>query len=139
MTAAPLTVEFRRLLLETERVHLCPGTRCPISAGGLPLSAATRQMHLGVFVLGAGNHSAGWRWEGAAVSNNDLAVIQEIARIAERGKFDLLFVSDGLDYEQGDLPSFMCRFEPTSLISVLSAHTTRLGLGATVSTSFTEP
>jgi hypothetical protein len=29
-------------------------------------------MHLGVFVLGAGNHSAGWRWEGAAVSNNDL-------------------------------------------------------------------
>jgi len=103
------------------------------------LSAATRQMHLGVFVLGAGNHSAGWRWEGAAVSNNDLAVIQEIARIAECGKFDLLFVSDGLDYEQGDLPSFMCRFEPTSLISVLSAHTTRLGLGATVSTSFTEP
>ena len=103
------------------------------------MSAATRQMHLGVFVLGAGNHSAGWRWEGAAVSNNDLAVIQEIARIAERGKFDLLFVSDGLDYEQGDLPSFMCRFEPTSLISVLSAHTTRLGLGATVSTSFTEP
>ena len=66
-------------------------------------------------------------------------MIQEIARIAERGKFDLLFVSDGLDYEQGDLPSFMCRFEPTSLISVLSAHTTRLGLGATVSTSFTEP
>jgi hypothetical protein len=38
-------------------------------------------MHLGVFVLGAGNHSAGWRWEGAAVSNNDLAVIQEIARM----------------------------------------------------------
>ena len=103
------------------------------------MSAATRQMHLGVFVLGAGNHSAGWRWAGAAVSNNDLAVIQEIARIAEHGKFDLLFVSDGLDYEQGDLPSFMCRFEPTSLISVLSAHTTRLGLGATVSTSFTEP
>ena len=103
------------------------------------MSAATRQMHLGVFVLGAGNHSAGWRWEGAAVSNNDLAVIQEIARTAERGKFDLLFVSDGLDYEQGDLPSFMCRFEPTSLISVLSAHTTRVGLGATVSTSFTEP
>ena len=57
------------------------------------MSAATRQMHLGVFVLGAGNHSAGWRWEGAAVSNNDLAVIQEIARIAERGKFDLLFIS----------------------------------------------
>ena len=85
------------------------------------MSAAKRQMHLGVFVLGTGNHSAGWRYEGAAVSNNDLAVIQEIARIAERGKFDLLFISDGLVMEPGDHPSFLCRFEPTTLISVLSA------------------
>ena len=36
-------------------------------------------MHLGVFVLGTGNHSAGWRCDGAATSNNDLSVIQEIA------------------------------------------------------------
>jgi hypothetical protein len=52
-------------------------------------------MHLGVFVLGTGNHSAEWRYDGAATSNNDLLVIQEIARHAERGKFDLLFVSAG--------------------------------------------
>ena len=103
------------------------------------MSNGRRQMHLGVFVLGAGNHSAGWRYEGAAVSNNDLGVIQEIARTAERGKFDLLFVSDGLVMDPGDLPSFLCRFEPTTLISVLSACTTHLGLGATVSTSFSEP
>ena len=53
------------------------------------MSQAPRQMHLGVFVLGTGNHSAGWRYAGAATSNNDLSVIQEIARIAERGRFDL--------------------------------------------------
>src|SRR5713101_1885735 len=100
---------------------------------------ANRQMHLGVFVLGTGNHSAGWRYEGAASSNNHLPVIQEIARIAERGKFDLLFVSDGLVMDPGDHPSFLCRFEPTTLISVLSAATTHIGLGATVSTSFGEP
>ena len=47
-----------------------------------------REMHLGVFVLGTGYHSAGWRYDGAATSNNDLTVIQEIARHAERGKFD---------------------------------------------------
>ena len=98
-----------------------------------------RQMHLGVFVLGTGNHSAGWRYEGAATSNNDLAVIQEIARTAERGKFDLVFVSDGLVFDAGDHPSFLCRFEPTTLISVLSACTKHVGLGATVSTSFGEP
>ena len=103
------------------------------------MSAQKRQMHLGVFVLGTGNHSAGWRYEGAATSNNQLTVIQEIGRIAERGRFDLLFVSDGLVMDPGDHPSFLCRFEPTTLISVLSAATTHIGLGATVSTSFNQP
>jgi FMN-dependent oxidoreductase (nitrilotriacetate monooxygenase family) len=103
------------------------------------MSTAKRQMHLGVFVLGTGNHSAGWRYDGAAASNNQLSVIQDIACIAEAGKFDLLFVSDGLVMNPGDHPSFLCRFEPTTLISVLSAATTRIGLGATVSTSYSEP
>jgi FMN-dependent oxidoreductase (nitrilotriacetate monooxygenase family) len=103
------------------------------------MRAIKRQMHLGVFVLGTGNHSAGWRYPGAAISNNQLPVIQEIARIAERGRFDLLFVSDGLVMDPGDHPSFLCRFEPTTLISVLSATTRHIGLGATVSTSFGEP
>ena len=98
-----------------------------------------RQMHLGVFVLGTGNHSAGWRYPGAATSSNDLAVMQEIAQIAERGKFDLLFISDGLDMDPGDHPSFVCRFEPTTLLSALSAATSRIGLGGTVSTSYSEP
>src|ERR1700674_1657897 len=104
-----------------------------------PMSAKRREMHFGVFVLGTGNHSAGWRYEGAATSNNDLSVIQEIARQAERGKFDLVFVSDGLVMDPGDHPSFLCRFEPTTLISALSASTRHIGLGATVSTSFGEP
>jgi FMN-dependent oxidoreductase (nitrilotriacetate monooxygenase family) len=103
------------------------------------MAATKRQMHLGVFVLGTGNHSAGWRYAGAATSNNDLGVIEEIARIAERGKFDLLFVSDGLVMDPGDHPSFLCRFEPTSLISALAMKRRHIGLGATVSTSFCEP
>ena len=98
-----------------------------------------RQMHLGVFVLGTGNHIAGWRYDGAATSHMDLSVIQEIGRIAERGKFDLLFISDSMVMDPTDHPSFMCRFEPTTLITALSASTTHIGLGATVSTSFSEP
>src|SRR2546425_11455233 len=109
------------------------------SKDGNPMSPKRREMHFGVFVLGTGNHSAGWRYDGAATSNNDLSVIQEIARHAERGKFDLLFVSDGLVMDPGDHPSFLCRFEPTTLISALSASTRYIGLGATVSTSFGEP
>jgi FMN-dependent oxidoreductase (nitrilotriacetate monooxygenase family) len=103
------------------------------------MSAAKRQMHLGVFVLGTGNHSAGWRYQGAATSNCSWPVLQSIARIAERGKFDLFFVSDSLAMDAGDHPSFVSRFEPTTLIGALSAVTRHIGLGATVSTSFGEP
>jgi FMN-dependent oxidoreductase (nitrilotriacetate monooxygenase family) len=103
------------------------------------MSAAKRQMHLGVFVLGTGNHSAGWRYQGAETSNCSWPVMQSIARIAERGKFDLFFISDGLAMDTGDHPSFVSRFEPTTLIGALSAVTRHIGLGATVSTSFGEP
>jgi FMN-dependent oxidoreductase (nitrilotriacetate monooxygenase family) len=96
-------------------------------------------MHLGVFVLGTGNHSAGWRYEGATTSNCDWQVMQSIARTAERGKFDLFFISDSLAMDPGDHPSFVSRFEPTTLIGALSAVTRHVGLGATVSTSFGEP
>jgi FMN-dependent oxidoreductase (nitrilotriacetate monooxygenase family) len=103
------------------------------------MNATSRQMHMGVFVLGTGNHSAGWRYEGAATSHMQLPVIQEIARIAERGRFDLLFISDSMAMDPGDHPSFLCRFEPTTLITALSASTRHIGLGATVSSSFSEP
>jgi FMN-dependent oxidoreductase (nitrilotriacetate monooxygenase family) len=103
------------------------------------MSAAKRQMHMGVFVLGTGNHQAGWRYEGAFTSHMELPVMREIARIAERGKFDLLFISDSMVMDPTDHPSFLCRFEPTSLITALSQTTTHIGLGATVSTSFSEP
>src|SRR3954452_3794058 len=103
------------------------------------MSERKRQMHLGVFVLGTGNHSAGWRMEGAFTSGCSLPVLQNIASTAERGKFDLFFISDGLLMEMNDHPSFVSRFEPLTLLSALSALTTHVGLGATVSTSFGEP
>src|SRR3954470_4883441 len=104
--------------------------------GHSTVGATGLKMILGFFVLGTGNHMAGWRHEGAFASHMELPVMQEIARIAKRGKFDLLFVSDAMAMDPTDHPSFMCRFEPTTLISVLSASTTHIGLGATVSTSF---
>ncbi len=103
------------------------------------MSTSHREMHLGVFVLGTGGHSAGWRYEGAFSSNSDWQVMQSIAQTAERGKFDVLFISDGLAMDLGDHPSFISRFEPTTLIAALSAVTRHIGLGATLSTSFSEP
>lgn len=98
-----------------------------------------RQMHLGVFWLGTGNHSAGWRYEGAATSNSDWRVVEQGALTAERGKFDLFFISDSAAMDVGGHPSFASRYEPTALIAALSVVTRHIGLGATVSTSFNEP
>jgi N-acetyl-S-(2-succino)cysteine monooxygenase len=103
------------------------------------MSASKRQMHLGVFVLGTGNHSAGWRWDGAFTTSCSLPVMQSIASIAERGKFDLFFISDAVVMDPGDHPSFVNRFEPMTLLAALSMVTRNIGLGATVSTSFSEP
>ena len=100
---------------------------------------AQRQMHLGVFVLGTGNHIAGWRMPGAYDSFQSLPAIQHIARIAERGCFDLLFLGDGLAAGVNDHPSFTARFEPISMLAALATTTTHLGLGATMSTSYMEP
>ena len=58
----------------------------------------------GVFVLGTGNHSAGWRYKAPHGARTQLPVIQQIARIAERGKFDLLFISDSMVMDPGDHP-----------------------------------
>ena len=98
-----------------------------------------RMMHLGVFVLGTGNHSAGWRYDGAFTSNASWPVMLSIAQTAERGKFDLFFVSDAVSMDTGDHPSFISRLEPLTLLGALSTVTTRVGLGATVSTSFSQP
>jgi N-acetyl-S-(2-succino)cysteine monooxygenase len=103
------------------------------------MSAPQRQMHLGVFVLGTGNHSAGWRYDGAFTTGCSVQVMQSIAAIAERGKFDLFFISDGLAMDPGDHPSFANRFEPLTLLAALGMVTRHIGLGATVSTSFNEP
>jgi N-acetyl-S-(2-succino)cysteine monooxygenase len=103
------------------------------------MSPSKRQMHLGVFVLGTGNHSAGWRVDGAFTTSCSVQVMQSIAAIAERGKFDLFFISDSSVMDAGDHPSFLNRFEPMTLLSALGMVTKHVGLGATVSTSFNEP
>src|ERR1041385_220021 len=75
------------------------------------LAPSKRQMHLGVFWIGAGNHSAGWRYDGAWTSNSSWPAVSAGARIAERGKFDLFFISDSLSMDPGDHPSFITRSE----------------------------
>ena len=98
-----------------------------------------RQIHLGLFILGTGSHIAGWRYPGAFDSFQDLKQIQEIGRIAERGKFDLIFMGDNLYADPAAHPSYTARLEPLTMLSALSVTTSHIGLGATASTTYGDP
>src|ERR1041385_7656592 len=100
--------------------------------------AQQRQMHLAVFWLGTGNHSAGWRMPNANVSNAEWSSVEAGAQLADRGKFDMFFVGDAVAMQLDLHPSFITRFEPTTLLAGLARVTSKIGLGATVSTSRSE-
>ncbi len=99
----------------------------------------SRQMHLGLFLLGTGSHVAGWRYPGAVDSFQDLAAMQRVADEAERGRFDLIFLGDNLYADPLAHPSYTARFEPLTLLSALAATTRHVGLGATASTTYSDP
>ena len=99
----------------------------------------SRQIHLGVFMLGTGNHTAGWRHPGADASFQDMEVNKRIAITAERGLFDLLFVGDGLAANLTNHPSYTVRLEPLTMLAALAMVTQHVGLGATMSTTYSDP
>jgi FMN-dependent oxidoreductase (nitrilotriacetate monooxygenase family) len=105
----------------------------------MPPPTAKRQMHLGLFILGTGSHVAGWRHPGAMTSFQDIDQVQTIARIAERGRFDLIFMGDNLYADPGAHPSYTLRLEPLTMLAALATGTKRVGLGATVSTTYGDP
>jgi len=98
-----------------------------------------RSIHFGVFLLGTGNHTAGWRWPGADQTFLDIKVQARVAAIAERGLFDFLFLGDGLAANLRNHPSYTCRLEPLTLLSALAMTTTHIGLAATMSTTYSDP
>jgi FMN-dependent oxidoreductase (nitrilotriacetate monooxygenase family) len=96
-------------------------------------------MHLGLFILGTGSHIAGWRYPGAFDSFEDIGQISAIGRIAERGKFDLIFMGDNLYADPAAHPSYTARLEPLTMLAALAMTTQRIGLGATASTTYGDP
>ncbi|WP_245214541.1 LLM class flavin-dependent oxidoreductase [Roseomonas indoligenes] len=100
---------------------------------------SARQMHLGLFLLGTGSHVAGWRYPGAVDSFQDMAALRQIARTAERGRFDMIFMGDNLYADPAAHPSYTLRLEPLTMLSALAASTTHIGLGATVATTYSDP
>lgn len=98
------------------------------------------KMKLGLFLMGTGHHIASWRHANIpAKSAESFAFFQEIARIAEKGKLDMLFLSDGLSFDKHSHPAELVRFEPLTLLGALSVVTSHIGLAATATTTYNEP
>ncbi len=96
-------------------------------------------MHLGMFLQGAGHHLAGWRHPGADSGGENLPHLVRQAVAAERAKFDMVFLADGLTSGEDGHPSQIARFEPLMVLATFAATTSRIGLAATASTTYGEP
>ncbi|GAB3897051.1 hypothetical protein GCM10029964_079330 [Kibdelosporangium lantanae] len=101
---------------------------------------SVRQLHLNAFLMGVGHHEAAWRHprtDPRAIE--DVAHFQNLARIAERGTFDSVFLADGVQIMGDVRHSIAHRFEPLTLLTALAHVTDHIGLIATASTGFSEP
>ena len=97
-------------------------------------------LHLNAFLMSTGHHEASWRLpESDPRANTDIEHYKRLARTAERGAFDSLFLADGpvLFSDVAQRPAGV--IEPLTLLTVLAATTSHIGLIATASTSYNSP
>jgi FMN-dependent oxidoreductase (nitrilotriacetate monooxygenase family) len=99
-----------------------------------------RQLHLNLFIHSRGHHEASWRHPLASpLALTDIRYYQDLAQRAEAALFDAIFLADQLAL--GDDASQAARtwLEPVTVLAAVAAVTSRIGLIATASTTYTEP
>lgn len=103
----------------------------------------SRQIKLGAFLPGGGQHIAAWRHpDQPADGATSFQFHLDLARTAERGLFDAYFLADGLSVKFGGTEGGNAKvvgFEPLTLFSALSPLTKHIGFIATGSTTYEEP
>lgn len=99
-----------------------------------------RQLRLGAFIMLPGQHVASWRDPSTPSDRTfDLDYLIEIAKTAERGKFDNLFFADGFGQELTESSAQALKLDPIVIQSALAVVTKNIGLTATVTTTYNEP
>ena len=99
-----------------------------------------RQLKLGAILTGVGTEQNVWRdpdLPGDASIDIDWYI--QNARKAEAAKFDLVFIVDSPFITPDTAPHFLNRLEPLTLLSAVAVSTSRIGLVATLTTSYWEP
>src|SRR5258706_8295305 len=104
------------------------------------MSATPRELHLNAFLMEAGHHEAAWRLpESNPRADFDLVHWIQLAQLAEDAKFDSVFLADGPALTGTGEIRPPGQLEPLTLLTALSQHTSRIGLIATVSSTYNEP
>ncbi|MBM3221321.1 MAG: NtaA/DmoA family FMN-dependent monooxygenase [Candidatus Rokubacteria bacterium] len=99
-----------------------------------------RQMHLNLFIHSRGHHEASWRHPAASsLALSDVRYYQALAQRAEAGLFDAIFLADQLALGDDVAHGPRTALEPLTLLAALAVSTSRIGLIATASTTYTEP
>ncbi|OXL87378.1 monooxygenase [Paenibacillus sp. SSG-1] len=99
-----------------------------------------RQLRLGATIHGVGSSHTAWRHpQIPSDASVNISFYTRQAQKAEEGKFDFVFIADGLYINEKSIPHFLNRFEPITILSALGAATSRIGLVGTLSTSYSEP
>ena len=99
-----------------------------------------RQLHLNLFIHSRGHHEASWRHPAASpLALTDIRYYQDLARRAEAALFDSIFLADQLALGEDVAQAARSWLEPITTLAALAVSTSRIGLIATASTTYTEP
>jgi FMN-dependent oxidoreductase (nitrilotriacetate monooxygenase family) len=99
-----------------------------------------RKMHLNLFIQSRGHHEASWRHPDATpYPLTDIRFYQGLAQRAEAGLFDSIFLADHLAMQDDGARAPRSWLEPIVTLGALAVSTSRIGLIATASTTYTEP
>src|SRR5881227_4430041 len=99
-----------------------------------------RHMHLNLFIHSRGHHEAAWRHPAASpLALSDIRYYQGLAQHAEAGLFDAVFLADQLALGEDIAHGPRTALEPITVLAALAVSTSRIGLIATASTTYTEP
>jgi FMN-dependent oxidoreductase (nitrilotriacetate monooxygenase family) len=99
-----------------------------------------RQLHLNLFINSRGHHEASWRHpRSTPYALTDIRYFQELAQKAEAGLFDSIFLADQLALADDVASAARTWLEPITALGALAVSTSRIGLIATASTTYTEP
>jgi FMN-dependent oxidoreductase (nitrilotriacetate monooxygenase family) len=107
----------------------------------------SRQLKLALSIANLGYHYAAWRHPDVPADGNmRFSHFRNCVKIAEAGLFDLIFLADSSAVRDLDNPAIardlehqLVKHEPLALLAALSTVTSRVGLVATASVTYTEP